>query len=272
MSYFGPHLPVAPPKPWDTLFSLAEINLPPNFHDDLKDKPKRQKEISAGYFQSPWNQDQYKDYIRRYWGYCGYIDQEIGRIFNSLKKSGQWENTFIVFTSDHGDMLTAHGMIFKLGSNGYEELFRVPAIFKIPGIKGVGSEYSALTSSIDILPTILHAAQIQAHQGIDGENLLPIFNHQQSSVRDFVFSEIHSTGQDGKTIICRNMQFKYVYHWLSQDVDELYDLTKDPGELINLISDAQHRETVQLMQNKIIQWSRETNHHYADLISKKASL
>jgi arylsulfatase A-like enzyme len=270
LSYFGPHLPVAPPQPWDTLFDLSEITLPANFSDDLANKPIRQGEISGSYFRAPWTQNQYKDYIRRYWGYCGYIDQQIGRIFSLLKESGQWENTVVIFTSDHGDMLTGHGMIFKLGANAYEELFRVPAIMKIPGITG-GKKYPALTSSIDLLPTILEATNIAAPSGIDGKSLLPLLRDENLVLRDYLFSEVHSTGRDSKTIMCRHKQFKYVYHWLSTDVDELYDLTQDPGELHNLIDSPAYQSVKKDMQKAIIKWVQETHHHYAELIAIKAN-
>ena len=270
LSYFGPHLPVAPPQPWDTLFQLAEIQLPDNFEDDLSDKPRRQKEISEGYFSGPWTEEQYRDYIRRYWGYCGYIDAQIGRIIQQLKESDEWKNTLIIFTSDHGDMLTGHGMIFKLAANGYEELFKVPAIIKLPGDIKNGIKHQALASSIDLLPTILDVAGIKPPEAIDGQSLIPLINQTNDDWRQYVFSEVHVPGNDGKTIICRDQQYKYVYHWLSDDVDELYDLIDDPGELTNLYTHPDHLKKVKAMQETIIAWARNTNHRYAALISKKA--
>lgn len=271
LSYFGPHLPVAPPQPWDTLYALSEIPLPANFEDDLRQKPIRQREISQGYFSSAWDDDQFKDYIRRYWGYCGYIDSQIGRILQALKKTGQWDHTLIIFTSDHGDMLAGHGMIFKLGSNGYEELFKVPAIIKMPGPEGQPARHQALTSSIDLLPTILEAAEISPPDSIDGTSLLPVMHGDTSSRRSYVFSEVHGSGKDGKTIICRNYRYKYVYHWLSDDVDELYDLSNDPGELNNLIGQSPYLNITTTMQKSIIDWAGQTGHRYAPLIAKKAS-
>ncbi|MCB0687605.1 MAG: sulfatase-like hydrolase/transferase [Saprospiraceae bacterium] len=271
LSFFGPHLPVAPPPPWDTLFALEEITLPANFEDDLRTKPHRQKEISSSYFNGVWSRDQFKDYIRRYWGYCGYIDEQIGRIIRQLKDSGQYDNTLIIFTSDHGDMLTGHGMIFKLGSNGYEELFKVPAIIKLPGYGSGNQQHDQLVSSIDLLPTILETAGIPIPDSIDGQSMLPILNGSKQTFRKFIFSEIHSSNADGKTIICRDDHYKYVYHWLSNDVDEFYDLVTDPGELNNLYTQAAYSDQISRMQEAIIKWAQETNHHYATLIAQKAS-
>ena len=271
LSYFGPHLPVAPPRPWDTLYSINSIDLPPNFHDDLKGKPEKQDIISTGYFRKPWTRNQYKDYIRRYWGYCGYIDAQIGRVFDLLKNTGHWDNTLILFTSDHGDMLAGHGMIFKLGMNGYDELFKVPAIIKLPFASGRGTISGALTSSIDLLPTILSVAGIRIPKGVDGKSLLPIFEQPSEPFREYIFAEIHGANNDGKTIMCRNQRYKLVYHWLSKEIDELYDLHNDPGELTNLVHDPNHDQIRSSMYQAIFQWAEKTDHQYVHLIRMKAT-
>lgn len=272
LSYFGPHLPVAPPQPWDDMYPLEEIPLPANFEDDLNDKPQAQRKANLQYVLGQWNHDQYKDYIRRYWGYSSFIDQQIGRIFQLLKETNQWENTVVIFTTDHGDMAGGHGMIYKLGSNAYEELFHVPAILRIPNLGHKGREIEALSSAIDVLPTILNAVNIDIPKGIDGQDLSPQLSGSVKDSKSEVFAEIHFPGRDGKVIMCRGEQFKYVYHWMSEDVDELYDLENDPGELENLYGSESHKEVVKEMQQKIIDWSKDTGHQYAKLIGQKALL
>ncbi len=269
LSYFGPHLPVSPPQPWDTLHSLEDVDLPHNLIDSLEGKPIAQKKTELQYVLGQWSEDQYKDYIRRYWGYCAYIDNRIGQVFRLLKETGQWDNTIIIFTSDHGDMVAGHGMIFKLGSNAYEELFRVPAIISLPGGEFQGLRIKELASSVDLLPTILDAAGIAVPAEIDGKSLLPFLKDQVAQHRPAVFAEIHTSNHGGKVIMCRSQRYKYVYHWLSSDVDELYDLEADPGELNNLIGDESYREVVDNMKDFIVEWSRETGHRYASLIGTK---
>jgi len=269
LSYFGPHLPVSPPQPWDTLFSLDEVELPANLNDQLHGKPTSQNQPALQYVLGQWNEVQYKDYIRRYWGYAAFIDHQIGRIFKLLKDKNQWENTIIIFTTDHGDMLSGHGMIYKLGGNAYEELFRVPAIIKVPDVKPNKNPIPALTSSIDILPTILEAVDVPIPDGIDGRSLIPILKSQSDTHHGSVFAEIHALGS-GKVIMCRDPRYKYIYHWLSDDVDELYDLQADPGELRNLFDDADHLPIAKAMRDKIIHWAQNTGHRYAALIERKA--
>lgn len=269
ISFFGPHLPVAPPIPWDTLYSLDQVLLPDNLQDSLNGKPKSQNKSELQYVLGKWNSNQYKDYIRRYWGYSGYIDAQIGKVFKTLKETDQWDNTIVVFTTDHGDMVAAHGMIFKLESNGYEELFHVPAILRIPGISETGAKIKPLVSSIDLLPTILDAASIKAPSQIDGQSLLPVLEQLSDSHREAIFSEIHGTGKYRKTILCRYENYKYVYHWSNDDVDELYDLAADPGEMNNLYLHVEQQAIGKQMRKKIIQWAMETGHSYAELIAQK---
>ena len=104
LSFFGPHLPVAPPKPWDERYSLDEVPLPENWQDPLKGKPDRQRSNRRCYKGKDWEERQFRDYVRRYWGYCSYIDAQIGRVFKALDESGQMDTTLVLFTSDHGDM------------------------------------------------------------------------------------------------------------------------------------------------------------------------
>jgi len=269
ISFFGPHLPVAPPVPWDTLYSLDDIPLPTNLMDSLKGKPRSQNKPQLQYVLGQWNNNQYRDYIRRYWGYSSFIDDQIGKVFKTLKETGQWDNTIIVFTTDHGDMIAAHGMIYKLGSNGYEELFHVPAIMRIPGLPATGVKIQQLASSIDLLPTILEALHLKTPEKIDGKSLIPILNQSRDTHRENLFLEVHGAGH---IIICRDKQYKYVYHWLSNDVDELYDLSSDPGEMDNLYQDQEHQEVAKQMREKIIQWAEETKHRYSELIKQKHRL
>jgi arylsulfatase A-like enzyme len=234
--------------------------------DSLKGKPRAQNRPELQYVFGQWNNDQYRDYIRRYWGYSSFIDAQIGKVFKTLKETDQWDNTIIIFTTDHGDMIAAHGMIYKLGSNGYEELFHVPTILRIPGAETTGVKIPQLVSSVDLLPTILEAMNLKAPAQLDGKSLIPILNHSSDAHRESLFSEVHGAG---RIIICRDKQYKYVYHWLSNDVDELYDLSSDPGEMHNLYQDPEYQEVAKQMREKIIQWAQETGHRYSELIKQK---
>ncbi len=266
LSFFGPHLPVAPPKPWDEMYSLDQVELPANHRDALEGKPIRQRGASRNYMLGKWKDDQFKDYIRRYWGYCSYIDQQIGRVFTALQETGQWDSTIVVFTSDHGDMVAAHGMIFKLGACGYEELYHVPALVHIPGVTRPGSRSDALVSGVDLLPTIVEGCGMPVPEDIDGKSCVPVLKGETATHRDIIFSDCSNS-----SIVCRDDQYKFVLNWKSRDLDELYDLRADPGEMQNLAYEPGHEKTAERLCAACVQWARDANHKYAGLIAQQAA-
>jgi len=160
-------------------------------------------------------------------------------------------------------MVGAHGMIWKLGTCGYEELFRVPAIINVPGIVDKNSHSSVLVDNIDLLPTILETAEITLPGEIDGWSLMPILQNTAIHHRDIVF-----TNALDESLICRDEKFKFVLNWKNKDLDELYNLETDPGELVNLALQPEFSEKVMEMKKRILQWTEEAGHPYSNLIKQ----
>lgn len=265
LSFYGPHLPVAPPKPWDTLYGLDEVPLPGNFPDDLEGKPARQRMNQRCYVQPRWTREQFRDYVRRYWGYSSYIDHQIGRVLSALDASGKAGNTIVIFTSDHGDMMASHGFVFKLGHCGYEELLRVPFLVRAPGRFRAGSVCDQLVSSVDVFPTLLTLMGIDVPEGVDGRNFLPALEGRD--VHEHVFC---NSMDNNLTVIGK--QWKYVLNWSPRDIDELYDLENDPGEMTNLARKEEYAGTVARMRGLALAWLKETGHPYAATIEAATSL
>ena len=261
VSFYGPHLPVAPPKPWDEMYSLEDAPLPPNHDDDLKGKPGRQLGNRRCYRHPEWSEAQFRDYVRRYWGYCSYIDQQIGRVLDALDAAGKADDTIVLFTSDHGDMLTAHGFVFKLCWCGYDELLRVPLLVRWPGRVKPGTRCDALVSSVDILPTLLDMMDVPAPAGVEGRSFAPLLTGDAKEHRQAVFCNSME-----KNLTAVTDTWKYVLNWNPRDLDELYDLGQDPGELDNLAYDQAHAGVVKEMQGRLADWLRESAHPYAGTI------
>ena len=262
LSYYGPHLPVAPPKPWDTKYSLDNCPLPANFFDNLEGKPEHQRTNTVCYKLPNWSQEQFQDYIRRYYGYCAYIDALIGRVLVALSETGLDQNTVVVFTSDHGDMLAAHGMVYKMNRCGYQELANVPLIMRVPGITRPGSVVRGLCSSVDILPTLTEIFGLPPVEGIHGSSMARVLKWPEASSRKRIF--IHWANDSFVTFDGR---WKYALHW-NDEVDEFYDLESDPGELINLWKNPGYEEYARQNRQAIVDWLYETDHPYASLIAK----
>ncbi|MBN1341832.1 MAG: sulfatase-like hydrolase/transferase [Phycisphaerae bacterium] len=264
LSFYGPHLPVAPPKPWDEMYSMEQVDLPTNHRDELKDKPLAQRNNRRCYKLPDWEDDQFKDYIRRYWGYCGYIDRQIGRVLKALDETGRADETIVLFTADHGDMVAAHGFVFKLGHCGYDELLRVPFLIRCPGRIKPGGTSDALVSSIDVLPTLLEMTGVKPPAGIDGASFSSVLKEPGRSHRDAILCNSME-----RNLTVATDRWKYVLNWSPRDLDELYDLKADPGEMKNLAGDKAHAETVHQMRRRIRKWLHETRHPYARTILER---
>jgi len=270
LSFFGPHLPVCPPKPWDTMYSLDRIDLPANHHASLEGKPLRQRSSDRNFVRPRWSQEQFKDYIRRYWGYVSYIDRQIQSVLDALKANGQEDNTIVVFTSDHGDMVGEHGSIYKMTHTGYDTLMKVPCMIRWPERIRPGQVNSSLASSVDLMPTLLDLAGVPVPVGVDGRSMKSVLLGQGSESRDEIFLDVMNRG-----VMVRGGQWKYVLNWRQihpsgRERDELYNLDEDPQEMRNLAYMAEQKPRVIGMQQRILRWLRDTNHPYADVIRKAA--
>jgi arylsulfatase A-like enzyme len=264
VSFYGPHLPVAPPRPWDTMYALEDVPLPENHRDTLEGKPGRQRANRRCYKYGAWKDEQFRDYVRRYWGYCSYIDHQVGRVLDALEASGKAEDTIVLFTSDHGDMAAAHGFVYKIIS-GYDELLRVPFVMSCPGVIPAGMTSDAKASSVDVLPTLLDLMDIPQPDGMDGRGFSHLFKEGQATHRDkLVCSAMDSS------ITLVNHPWKFVLNYNPRDLDELYHLENDPGEMTNLANVPSHAATVDEMSKYILSWLKETGHPYAEVIARKA--
>ena len=263
LSFYGPHLPVAPPKPWDEKYSLNQCPLPPNHNDSLEGKPVEQKNNSVCHMAPNWEEAQFQDYIRRYYGYCAYIDQQIGQVLDTLTECGLDDNTIVVFTSDHGDMIAAHGFIYKMDNCCYRELANVPFIIRAPGVTEPGSVSQSLIESVDILPTLIDLLGLPEVPGVQGKSFRSVLASPNISFRDRVF--IH---WNGPSFINFDGHWKYALHFRSE-TDELYNLQEDPGEIKNLAMDAKFKEISRKKCREIYGWLQDTEYPYADIIEKQ---
>jgi len=263
LSFYGPHLPVAPPKPWDEMFDPAKVPLPDNHDDKLEGKPFGQRRNWRCYRLPEWTDMQFRDYVARYWGYCAYIDRQVGRVLKALDDNKLADDTIVVFTSDHGDMVAAHGMIWKLGSCGYDELLRVPFILRYPGSIAGGRAVTALVESVDVLPTLLSLCGLKVPQTVEGKGFGALLRGETSEHREVTRCSWATTG-----LVVATDRWKYTCQWARRDLDELYDLRERPLEMNNRARDPACGETAQKMKNHVRAWTTGTNHPYRKRIGE----
>jgi arylsulfatase A-like enzyme len=164
--------------------------------------------------------------------YCAQIeliDDQVGRMLDALEASGQRENTIVIFTSDHGEMLGDHGLLWK-GCRFYEALVHVPLILSWPGHWQAGQRSDALVELTDIVPTLYEAIGMEVPANVQGKSLLPILTGQAPPDvhRDFVRCEYHDA-LDRPHASHANMLYDGRWKLVVYDPHEYRNLWDDPN-------------------------------------------
>lgn len=257
LNFWGPHGPYHATEEFVDMYRDVEIPPWPNFEWPSRgtDGPHHLK-IHWDKEKLSW--DEWETAVRYYYARCSMIDSQIGRLLTNLQETGRMENTYIIFSSDHGETLGSHGGLLDKGWHHFEETQRVPMIVRPPGGSdaGVREEFASLA---DIYPTILDIAGAEPPEyRMHGRSLLPLLEDKEIEWRDAVVTEFLGLGSVGtcmKTIRVGNLKYGYNGPFPG----ELYDLETDPHETRNLIDDPGYSNAVQRLQQKLDEWMAETN-------------
>ncbi len=216
VSFVGPHDPFDPPAEYADLYREAEV--PDPIQDDMEDKPDWVRGRAGAAEPAGIRQTR-----RQYCGSIAAIDDQVGRMLDALDRRGMMDNTYIVFTSDHGEMLGDHGLYAK--SVAYEAALRVPLIVAGPDIPAEKTS-DALVELIDLNPTVCELAGLPPQEGIDARSLVPLLQGEHQEHR----AEAVSCIRNFRCI--RTARYKLIDN--HGGPDELYDLEEDPCELNNV--------------------------------------
>ena len=243
LSYDEPHHPFTCPPEYVDKYEDFAYDLGKKAFDTLEKKPMHHK-LWSDAMPSPVGEDgQYRHPL--YFACNDYVDDEIGRVIKHLDQS-ELDNTWIVYTSDHGEMMGAHKLVSK-GAAMYDDITKIPLIIRPPSsdraLDASAKIINTPVSHIDILPTLMTLAGITPPEILPGENLLSI-NDQLDITRgvmvEFNRYEIEHDSFGGFIPVrCWvNNDYKLVLNLLTSD--ELYDRKNDPDELNNLITSPKH--------------------------------
>ena len=242
-----PHLPCRPSEPFASMYDPADIPPWDGFGDSFGKKPycHRQQTISWGTDQMTW--DDFAPMVARYYGLISQLDDAVGRILDTVRACGAWEDTIVVFTSDHGDLCGSHQMLDKHYVL-YDDICRVPLLVRVPGVAPRVCD-RFVSNCLDLPYSFVRWLGLEAPQ-VEHGRLLPLTAQEDASARTAVCST--GNGQQFglySTRMLRDDHYKYV--WNLTDVDELYCLDSDPGEKDNLIGQAGQRERVAAMRARL---------------------
>ncbi|MDV7105097.1 sulfatase-like hydrolase/transferase [Vibrio sp. TH_r3] len=234
--YYAPHAPINPPKRFIDLYKAKDMSHPIVGDDEtVMDKLKH---ISS---------DEWLEIRRYYMALVSHVDDCVGQLVTSLKETGQYEDTIIVYVADHGEYIGDHGKVQK-GMPGEDVITNVPFIIHYP--KQIKAEnYSQLTESIDWLPTMLEMAGIPIPLDVQGKSLLPLMSGETVVHKSVILTE-HFEPNGIRQVSIRDQ--KYRYYCDNQDGELLFDLENDPHEVNSVHDIVAYKETLSSMRLKMI--------------------
>ena len=251
-----PHTPFDPPRPWDTTFDPREMTPPtPEWEADPAYLEGSDEELRGRFKEYGWDKlsAETVQVIRaHYAGLVGFQDACLGRLFEYLKESGQEEDTVVLFTADHGEMLGDMRSFLKACL--YDASVKVPLILRFPGNKNPGARLPQLVGLQDVFPTLCSLAGIPVPEGLDGIDLSRFAAEPDTKGRESLVAYCLEPPQ--QKIMLRRGSWKYVY-CEAGPTEELYDLAADPGESANLTDAAEQAERKAAMRAELLQWCRD---------------
>jgi arylsulfatase A-like enzyme len=251
VSFPGPHSPFdGTGLPEAALYDEASLPLPETTPEDLDGKPphflEHWRRIAESAGGSAFLSD---EEIRRarlgYYANVSYIDRKIGEILEALRATGEYDNTLIILTTDHGEFMGEYGTLYK-GQFLSEALMHVPFLIKPPVANFEGRCEDAFASTVDIPATCMAAAGEAVPADMDGTDLAPLWLSPENAERR---ADIYMEAQGLRGI--RDERYKLV-HYLDRDYGELYDLIDDPWERRNLWDDASLAEVKARLIGRIL--------------------
>ena len=254
VSFPDPHYPFTPPGRYWDLYDPDQVSLPASFHSEelvivagMKAAARSGRAYREGHAPFAVYEREAREIIALTYGMIALIDDCVGRVLNALDPFGLSDNTVVIFTSDHGDHMADHGIVFKSPLH-YQGLVKVPPLWSDP-LKGAAVS-DGLGSTIDIAASILIRAGIQPNNGIQGRDLFDTSNEPDSAL-----IETDNPFPGGppmprtRTLVARDWRLT-----VHQDVSwgELYDLRTDPDEMTNLWDSQSHREIRAELTEKLL--------------------
>jgi len=245
VSFTDPHHPMDPPAPWCDRYQPADVLevLPEPHPEEFDTKPGLHRTWARGNRGTPFEfanpggatltRHELATMTAGYYGMVSQLDHQIGRVLATLDERGLADDTLVITTTDHGELLGHHQMVFK-GPLHYDDLLRVPLIVRGPGFDA-GRMVDDPVGTIDLAPSALAATGVPVPPAMEGRPLL------DGSAREHVITE------DDFDIVLRvplrtltTRRYKVTRYEEAPGVGELYDLEEDPGEFVNRFDDPQY--------------------------------
>ncbi|RTE55470.1 DUF4976 domain-containing protein [Arenibacter aquaticus] len=244
-----PHWPMTLPQKYYDMYADVEIPMPHDAKFPNKDiHPALQHFQKWDGLDVPPDEEKFKNALRAYYGMITCLDDMVGELIAKLKKDGTYDNTFIIFTSDHGDNLGEHGLMGDKHTP-MEGSVAVPLIITGPGVQP-GLKVDAPVTLVDMYPTIMDMVGISHNDSqLSGVSLLPVLEGKEAAPDRDIFSEWHGVGFPGAWYMLANKKYKYIYY--ERNRPSLFDMEEDPKELNDLALNPSYAEKLKEFKAKL---------------------
>ena len=249
---WAPHPPLIVPEPYASMFDPEKLDLPPNVDVPAVGQPAGRRRGIAAQLAEGLTMDEWRRVWAAHLGLVRLADDAIGRILRALEESGEAERTIVVFTVDHGDHLGQHRMYQKMEM--YEPAIRMPLIVRQPG--GRRGRFDRPVWHLDVMPTLLDLLGLPAPEICDGVSLRQTLESGKPPPERTLFSQYSgnpTVGDIRRAAVTE--RWKYVY--TPGDRAELYDLTNDPHETVNIAGAPAHADVQQGLHEQCRAWGEE---------------
>ena len=260
-SFHFPHAPMIVSEPYYSLYDPEEMPIPVSMSDNMDNSPY--KHANRRHTLTDYaDKEKIKYMISNYYGLVTELDHWIGKIIATLDEEGISENTMVIFTSDHGEMLGAHGMREK--NVFYEESSHVPLFIKSPNHIKENTNVYGYVSNVDLFATIMDYLQVGAHKS-DGQSLRDLIEKKPTNQGDYVVTEWDYRGpiQPNYMIVRDGWKLMIPYAEDSKVINAMYNLNDDPHETINLLGINPDKnlyiDKAKELKSYLLDWLKERN-------------
>jgi len=267
-SFHCPHVPITPSEPYASMYKAKNMQVPISVEDKRLNSP-----YNPGIIETPYNEkDKVQFMTANYYAFVTEVDDWVGKILKKLDDLNLTNNTLVIFVSDHGEMLGAHGLRGKF--NFYEESVRVPFLMRYPNKIKAGQTISTPVSVLNIFPTILDYAGLKSIP-TDGYSLKGVMEGTGSPKYDFAVSEWQWKNENVPSIMIRTEDWKLMttHRKEGKNIDALYDLKKDPFEMYNLLGSnperGKYKERAEILRSKLVGYLKDVNSPFVKGIEER---
>lgn len=248
VSFVTPHMPLLAPESYLSMYPPAEVPLPVDWHpDDWSRHAALEANRRLQAMDVPFTEVQIRNAVAAYYGLVSFMDTQVGRVLAAIEAAGLADSTNIIYTSDHGETLGAHGLWWK--SNMYENSVGIPLIVAGPEVP-MDTTCSTPVSLIDIFPTVIDGVGVDPDPADSNLRGLSLFDVAKSESWDRpAFSEYHDAYSISGIFMVRLGRFKYIHY--EGLPPQLFDLVDDPDECHDVAGDPSYEEIQSQMRSEL---------------------